>query len=380
MDDLKKQFKIIIKAAFCVAMLISVNMLADSSIDEVYETSSETVQQSQTLSDDKEGSWLPVPIPVSNPTIGTGLQVAMIYLHAKKSDADGVPNATSGIAGMWTDSDSKFLGVFHENNFYDDHFRLRTFAGIADFNLHYFGIGNSREDFSLKYNIKSETVLAEFLFLLPNTSNWFIGPRMLWNDADVKFSFSSEDIELPDIEKNSITSSLGLVVKFDERDDNYYPTEGQNLELVLLKDDENWGSDYSYEKTTFDYMYYWSINKQQVLAFRAALKNVEGRAPFYMLSNLDLRGNAFGRYIDNSSASIHAEWRYKFHQRWGMIGFVETGAVAESFSQLDNQKRITSYGIGLRWQPIATESLHIGLDVALSSDDSAIYIRVGESF
>ena len=91
-----------------------------------------------------------------------------------------------------------------------------------------------------------------------------------------------------------------------------------------------------------NYSYYHSVSNNQVLAFKGSMTDVSGKAPFYMMSNLDLRGNAFGRYIDNRSASIHAEWRYKFRQRWGMIGFVETGSVAESFSKLDNNKRITS--------------------------------------
>ncbi|MFT5519539.1 MAG: outer membrane protein assembly factor BamA [Enterobacterales bacterium] len=371
--------KLLVQVSLIIFLLMGQKILSETAIEEIIFTSSDSAEQSQILKEDK-GSWLPVPIPVSNPTIGTGLQAILLYIHPQNSEKKDVPNATSGIVAMYTDSDSRMFGIFHENNFLDDTFRLKTFAGISDFNLHYFGFGEDRENLPLKYNIETESVFVEFLSLIPNTKNWFIGPKILWIDADLSFKLNFIEHDLPPITSNSVTSSLGLVVSYDDRDDNYYPSKGHLFEFSVFKDDENWGSHYNFEKTSMNYSYYHPVSNNQVLAFKGSMTDVSGKAPFYMMSNLDLRGNAFGRYIDNSSASIHAEWRYKFRQRWGMIGFVETGSVAESFSELGNNKRITSYGIGLRWQPIATESLHIGLDVALSSDDSAIYIRVGESF
>ena len=70
------------------------------------QTSQEILEQSDkaTAMHEKEGSWLPVPIPVSNPTIGTGLQVVLLYLHPKSNETS--PNATSGLAAMYTDTRS----------------------------------------------------------------------------------------------------------------------------------------------------------------------------------------------------------------------------------------------------------------------------------
>ncbi len=59
-----------------------------------------------------KGNFVAVPIPISNPTVGTGLQAALLYLHPKK---DTQPqNSTSGIVGMYTDSNSWLAGIFHD--------------------------------------------------------------------------------------------------------------------------------------------------------------------------------------------------------------------------------------------------------------------------
>ena len=61
----------------------------------------------------QEGQW--VPIPVANPTLGTGIQAVLMYLHPKK--AEDIPNTTSGIAAMYTSTDSWFVGAF--SKYYD---------------------------------------------------------------------------------------------------------------------------------------------------------------------------------------------------------------------------------------------------------------------
>ena len=38
------------------------------------------------------------------------------------------------------------------------------------------------------------------------------------------------------------------------------------------------------------------------------------------------------------------------------------------------------YGAGLRWQVLRDKSMHLELDAAVSNDDQAIYIQIGEYF
>lgn len=105
-----------------------------------------------------------------------------------------------------------------------------------------------------------------------------------------------------------------------------------------------------------------------------------GDAPFFDLSYLDMRGFARGRYQDNLTFSLHAEGRYKFLRRWGMVAFVETGWYGEDYQNLLSSQTIYSYGVGIRWQVTEDRKMNLGVDVAFSNDDQAVYIQVGESF
>ena len=63
----------------------------------------ENFPEARDISDSKDnsGSWVPVPIPISNPTLGTGLQAVLLYLHPTEDDQDNL-NRTSGIGVMRT--------------------------------------------------------------------------------------------------------------------------------------------------------------------------------------------------------------------------------------------------------------------------------------
>ena len=39
----------------------------------------------------RQGNWIVVPIPVANPTIGNGLQLAALYLHPKSAVENRYP-------------------------------------------------------------------------------------------------------------------------------------------------------------------------------------------------------------------------------------------------------------------------------------------------
>jgi hypothetical protein len=53
-----------------------------------------------------KGNGLPVPIPVANPTLGNGLQAALLYLHPKAPGQEDKPGSTSGVGILATDSKS----------------------------------------------------------------------------------------------------------------------------------------------------------------------------------------------------------------------------------------------------------------------------------
>jgi hypothetical protein len=88
---------------------------------------------------ENRGQWVPVPLVISNPTVGTGLQGVLMYLHPQKPGS--THNTTTGIVGMYTNTDSWFTGLFHDDDWKNDTIRFSGFIGTGEFNLDFYGIG-----------------------------------------------------------------------------------------------------------------------------------------------------------------------------------------------------------------------------------------------
>lgn len=331
---------------------------------------------------EKSGTWLPVPIPVSNPTIGTGLQAALLYLHPSNSDDPTVPGATSGIIGMYTDSESWLAGGFHDGNFNDDMYRYRITAGRGVFNLDFYGIGgdSNTNDITVPYTIASDIALGQILRRIPGTEDLYFGVRYMYIKSKVTFDFSNTIPDLPPVSDDMLTSSLGFIFSYDSRNNNYYPTSGSYSDIVWMRDDESTGSNFEFDKLDTFYNYYMPVTAKDTLAFRVTLANADGDTPFYLLPSLQLRGFAAGKYKDNSRFSGHLEWRKKIFPRWGVIAFYEAGSVANTVNTLLQADMISSYGGGIRWQVSKDKKINLGIDVGYSDGESAVYVQVGEKF
>jgi hypothetical protein len=352
---------------------VSVSSTEEDMVERAQDSSAAGVQK---------GAWIAVPIPIVDPAIGAGLQGALLYLHPKTSDDPGVPNATSGIVGMYTDTESWFAGGFHDGNAKEDLYRFSFLAGRADFNLDFYGLGDDPifQDNPIPYNIQGDTLLGQLLRRIPGTEDWYLGVRYLALVATVEFGRDSATSPLPPVADDSTISSLGLMASFDSRDDNYYPTDGNYFELVATRDAEAWGSDFDFYRVTSFYTHYHPASDRDVLAFRVQGANVDGDAPFYLLPTLRLRGFPAGQFRDNASLSTQLEWRRKFRPRWGYVVFAEAGSTAEAIGRISVGDAVATYGAGLRWQVTESRPLNLSVDYGFSEVGEAVYVSVGERF
>lgn len=370
-----------LKILFLLVFILSATTVFASIEDDAIRRADQA-RDIKALATKPKGTWLPVPIPISNPTVGTGLQAAILYLHPKTSEDSTALNATSGFMGMYTDTESWFAGGFHDGNWSEDRYRFRILAGAGEFDLDFFGTGESPifGDNPLSYQLRSDVLIAQSLRRFPGSLDWYFGMRYMFIDSEVTFEVGNFFPGLPSISTDMTTSSLGLMVTYDSRDNNYYPTTGSNFELVWTSDDDAWGSDYDFDKLTSFYNHYFSITAKDTLALRAALADTAGDTPFFLLPSLRMRGFPGGRYKDESSLSGHLEWRRKFLPRWGLILFGEAGSTADSMGDLFHAETITSYGGGVRWKVTKDKNLNLGVDIGFSGGDNEIYVQIGERF
>lgn len=376
--ELKFSLLIWLCLAFALLLITAVSAHADQEV--IYEKEIEDARRGSIVVQ-KKANFIPVPIPVSNPTVGSGLQGVLLYLHPQRAGDTESPNATSGLVGMYTNTQSWLAGIFHDNYWANDKYRFTGFIGYGGFNLKYYGIGETPilKNNPIDYEIKGLAFMPQFQVRIPKTEHWFGGAQYLFIDADITFKIPWFP-DLPDIRGNVRTAGLGLLTTYDSRDDNYYPSMGQYFQARLTNYSETWGGDYRYIKFKSSFTHYQPIKEKTLLAFRAILQTSEGDIPFFDLPYLDMRGFSRGRYQDQHTFSLHAEARRKFHPRWGLIAFLESGWFGDSLDNMKDNPTVISYGGGIRWQVIKDKKLNLGADIAFSEDGAAFYIQVGEKF
>lgn len=328
------------------------------------------------------GRFVAVPIPVANPTVGAGLQAALLYLHPKPAERPEGPNATTGLAGMYTNTGSWFVGGFHDGYSRNDRFRYAGLLGYGDFNLKFYGFGDNAllAANPLRYGLGGAVGLARVLTALPGTDRWFAGLQYLYILAETRIETSAVPPALPDLEVRTATAGLGLIAAWDTRNDNYYPTRGQLLRAVWTDYGSAWGGDFEYGKLELFLNHYQPVGKTLTVALRGRFQAADGRTPFYDLPYLDIRGFARTRYVDDVTLSLSAEGRYMSRSRLGGVAFVETGWIADTAGGLSSSPTIVSYGGGVRWRITREKSLNLGADLAFHDGEATFYVTVGEQY
>jgi hypothetical protein len=367
----------------CFIFLLAVPVISDADVETTTNDLINGADKATKAYSVKRGNWVIAPIPVANETIGTGLQVVALYLHAPKQGAEDNLNATTGVAGMYTNNDSRVAGVFHQNAFYDDKVRVTGALGTGDFELKYFGIGEDSffNDNPIRYSADADIIYLETQIRIPGSDSWYIGPGVIRSVGTI--TYHSEDLipNLPSIEDEIDIGAVSLILSYDNRNDNYYPTHGTSLRVSGSSYNDTLGSDYDFQMLNVSYSHYFTLTDVTSLALNTVVDSAYGEVPFFASPSLRLRGYNLGQFADDVALLLRAELKYKFHPRWGVIGFVDHGWVNSNLRDVFEGRDGGSVGLGLRWQAVAEQTMHLGIDIAFTdNDDSALIIKIGETF
>lgn len=175
----------------------------------------------------------------------------------------------------------------------------------------------------------------------------------------------------------------GAYVRWDTRDDLFYPSRGYFARLSWMHFDPAYGSDFRFGRGGIDLRSFWSLGWEQVLAFQLQGLVVSGDAPFQLYPEIGgselLRGYAQGRYKDRLMAALQAEYRLWV---WGPVGFTLFGALADvqpAFRRLASDPFIASGGAGFRFL-MNEQGVNFRVDYGWGRDGGALYVSVGEAF
>jgi Omp85 superfamily domain len=324
------------------------------------------------------------PIPISNPTVGTGLAVVVMPFYHLGRDS---PLSNTTVAAGAMSSGSWGVGAAQSTRLRGDELRLDGFLGYVDLRYRFYGAGAEagQNGTSVPIVQKGFAFAPELLFqVAPRT---FLGLR--YRGVRVETALEDQSILPPAIAAvlpGSITitsSGFGPRATLDTRDNDMNPSAGALLELRANFADEAFGSDFDYQTYELSGNLYRRAGPG-VVALRAMACKASDRTPLFDLclfgANNDLRGYEVGRYRDRALVAAQAEFRFPLGERWGGVVFGGWGKVAPSFDTMSDEPDLPSVGLGVRWLAAEKARVNLSVDVAQGRDGGSVYVYVKESF
>jgi outer membrane protein assembly factor BamA len=185
--------------------------------------------------------------------------------------------------------------------------------------------------------------------------------------------------------KGGIISGLGVGLKYDTRNQNFYPTKGYSIKASFERFGQWVGSDFSYNLTSIDAIRYFDLKKDRVIAANIYGRFIQGDAPFFHLSgiggNSRMRGYYQGYWLAKQKLGWQAEYRMPLFWRLGMVAFAGNAVVANQIDQFSWKNIRTTAGLGLRFKIDKERKINARIDFGISSDlTTGFYFTIGEAF
>lgn len=275
--------------------------------------------------------------------------------------------------------------------FLNDDYRFYGYISYNKFPSSFFGIGNftkeeDEEVYTPRYYLIRNTLIKRLI--TKSNGGLYIGLRQeLRNDKIVesKPNGSISNSKLTGSE-GGMVSGLGVNAIFDTRDNTFSSSEGEYAEVRLNFFSKLFLGDNNFTSLLIDIRNYKSFSVFDLpttFAFQFSESSTKGNIPFYILPTIggkeNMRGIYQGRYRDENSYFLQAEYRFPVYWIVGMTIFAGAAQVAKNISDYSLGDLNFAYGFGLRLNVIPEEKTLLRADFGFSKDGSQIYLGFGEA-
>jgi hypothetical protein len=321
----------------------------------------------------KNGSFMVVPIPFSNPTIGSGLMLGAGYLFNLD---DGSKPSLIGLGALRSDNGSEAFGLVGNFALLDNRWLITSFVGTADLQYDlYTSLAT--------VPINQDGTLARATLSYGVTPDLSFGGSLRYLKSSIGLSSPLLNEFARDLNLELI--KVGAIMGWDRRDDAIYPTSGSNLFLEASYGASITGTSRSYQSAYATYDLYRSFGADTVLATRFATCAASEDTPFFDQCSLGttdgFRGFSATQFLDTRLASVQLELRHRLTDRIGVAAFAGAGAVGPTFSDLDTNGVQSAGGIGFRYRVSRKYPVDFAVDGTINSlSERLLYIYVGQRF
>jgi len=328
---------------------------------------------------------LPIAAPITEPAVGYGATVALLYFIPKKdketgAKKQGIPDIT-GIAGGYTSNNTWFAGAGYLGFWKDDKVRYRGVVGYGDIKLKYYR--NTEilpEDISAQFTLNSIFVLQQVKFRF-GKSDFFLGGKYTFGKTNIEFPKIFDFPEIDPLDFDITNSGLTLIGEYENYKNVFSPNQGMRIHLDYMQNLEIIGSDRNWGKLTFSSVFYFPVSRVWVPAIRLESLLATGDVPFYSKPFIGLRGVPVMRY--QGDLTIQAETEQSFNicsSRWDLVAFGGIGTTFKSLDDLVAGPAVWSAGGGFRYLIARLFGLKMGVDVARGPEDWAFYVVFGSAW
>jgi hypothetical protein len=333
---------------------------------------------------DQAYGFLPIAVPITEPAVGYGVAGGLVFIDRpeRQGEAGFSRPSITVVGGLATENGTRGVAVGDMRYWLGD--RLQTLAGFvyAPVNLDFYGIGDGfLRGNPLSYSLTPTGGLLKAKYRLGEKSQWWAGLGYSFFSTEVKFNAPAS--LPPGIEPTGgeyRTGGLTPSVSFDSRNNIFTPTKGLFFEASFTAFSEALGSDMEFQKAAVVAIGYVPLTPKLTLGLRTDVSASSGETPFFLRPFVFMRGVAAMRYQGEEVAQAEAELRWQFWQRFSLVGFGGIGSAWNSRDRFENQKTVTAYGAGLRYELARKYGLHMGVDIAFGPDDPVIYIQFGSAW
>ncbi len=331
----------------------------------------------------KRNSFSGIPLVFNTPETSWGFGAAAVYAFRMKNEPDTAKASQMQLGFAYTLKKQVLFYLPYNLYFQQKNYSVYGELGYYRYFFSYFGTGNIEEDYEEVFGV----TLPRFRLnaLRKVRANTYVGIRYWFDDFQITEVDSTGRLaqNLAIGSEGGIISSLGIVANYDTRDNNFWPSGGEFIELVLTQNSKLLGSDFEYTRFSIDATKYFNIIKNQVLAINYYGDFTSGEVPFNEAPRIGgtrkMRGYFEGRFRDNNLMMLQAEYRIPLFWRVGMVVFGGYGGVADKFNnfKLDNFK--WAGGGGIRFALNKKEKINLRLDVGYG-EDLKFYLTATEAF
>jgi len=343
----------------------------------------DAISQNDTLAMEAERNYfIAVPILFYGEETSWGFGATTGYYFTK----EGL-NKASNIQGtaVYTIKNQASISVLpkiytsNRDFFYSGHININYYPDK------FFGIGRNTSDLlEENYTSKELSVLIQRQRVLFGTLMAGVQLNLGYNsiqDMDNDGQLITGDITGT---QSYFTSGFGVVMTWDNRNNNFYPTEGDFYKIAIMVNNKIFGSQVNYSQVTIDLREFYPIAPKHLFALQVFSEITWGDTPFQQMPALGggdiLRGYYKGRYRDMMMFSTQVEYRFPIYKWLKGAAFCSVGDVFSQVDEINIREFKPSGGFGLRTR-VNPANVHLRFDVGFTQERKpAYYLTASEAF